>query len=61
MLVYRGKYLSACSQIPGGTILKNGGFGEEFFVKMTQILPEKAAFEAFGPIHEKVWGRIFKI
>jgi len=50
----RGKYLSVCSQIPGGSMLKNGGFGEEFLVKITQILLEKATFEAFGAIHEKV-------
>jgi len=53
--------LSLCSQIPGETILKNKGFGEEFLVKMTQILLEKATFEAFGAIHEKVFGKNFKI
>ena len=42
--------MSVCSQIPGGTILKNGGFGEEFLVKMTQTLLEKATLEAFRAI-----------
>ena len=48
----RGKYLSVCSQIPGGTILKNGGIGKEFLVKMTKTLLEEATFEAFRAIHD---------
>ena len=40
--------------------MKNGGFGEEFLVKMTQILLVKATFQAFGAIHGKVLGKIFQ-
>ena len=40
--------------------MKNGGFGEEFLVKMTQIILEKATFEAFGAIHVKVFVKNFQ-
>ena len=35
------------------TILENGGFGEEFLVRMIKMLLEKATYEAFGAFHEK--------
>ena len=50
---FRGKYFSFFAQIPGGTILKNGGFGEGFLITkiyFPKIFPSFPGLPEFFPV-----------
>jgi len=49
----RGKYFSFFSQIPGGTTLENGGFGEGFLITkiyFPKFFPSFLGFPKFFPV-----------